>query len=147
MINAKHLERVYEERSSYGEDNDCTVMALATAFEISYHEAHGILAREGRRNGQGCFFHAYMDGKNSTKTIGHFRYTRVQMVNEVTVDRAGMQYHRRHVTLARFLRDFPKGRFILGCQGHVFTVIDGRIFNLFTGNRTQIRSIWYLEEI
>ena len=129
----EHLTRIYVDRLGFGEHNDCTVVALATAFEMPYPAAHKLMAMAGRKTRHICPTGIFLNSDIPNQIIGGFRYVRVGQDGTVS--------------LAQFLRDFPKGRFVLHCRDHVFTVIDGKVFNLRRGRRTRIKTIWYLEAL
>lgn len=50
------------EKERVGEFNDCTVRALASAFDISYKRAHTYLAKKyNRKNGEGVLFASILE--------------------------------------------------------------------------------------
>lgn len=129
-------------RLTYNERADCTVAALASAAGMPYREAHAVLKKAGRVSRKGFKFRLWLDNqcaiacmKNTTFQVGNYKVMRVRFPE-----------YRSTITLAKFLRDFPKGRFILRKAHHVFAVIDGRVSNLDTGARTRITNIWHFTE-
>ena len=129
-------------RLSYDERNDCTVAALASAAGMPYREAHAILKKAGRKARKGFKLRLWLDNqcaiarmKGTTVRLGNYNVMRVRFLDYGST-----------ITLAKFLRDFPKGRFLVRKAHHVFTVIDGRVSNLSTGARTRITDIWYFTE-
>lgn len=127
-------------RDAFNERADCTVVAIAVAADLPYAEAHSILAHAGRKRRRGFKLRLWLDNqcamarmKNTTVKLGRFRMTRVWMPHG-------------SATLAKFLRDFPKGRFIARKRSHAFTIVDGKVFNSFTGARTRITNLWYFTE-
>jgi hypothetical protein len=134
------------ERDTYREHNDCTVVSVAVAAELSYSEAHEFVARLGRKPRRGFHFVSNFNNRCHTARIkgidfrlGKYKVTRVRMPWR------GPHFH--GVTLAQFLRDFPKGRFIVVKRGHAFVVIDGKVLNLtHSGVRSRITNLWYLTE-
>ena len=118
-------------KDSYGEDNDCTVVALSIAAGIPYNVAHDILRAAGRERCRGFRLVGwlrcqYRDGRS---VCGY----------KVTPVNAGRK------TLAQVRRDFPKGRFILRKRGHVFAMIDNEVMDYGTGNRTRITDLFLFE--
>ena len=118
-------------KDSYGEDNDCTVVALSIAAGIPYNVAHDILRAAGRERCKGFRLVGwlrcqYRDGRS---VCGY----------KVTPVNAGWK------TLAQVRRDFPKGRFILRKRGHVFAMIDNEVMDYGTGNRTRITDLFLFE--
>lgn len=88
---------------------DCTVRAWAILHGIPYDTAHKILSvirRDGR------------------KAYGFEMWARrFRAVQGVTV-------REMRGTVGKLLKRKPRGRFIVGVRGHVFTVIDGRPFDV-----------------
>ena len=118
-------------KDSYGEDQDCTVVALSIAAGIPYNVAHDILRAAGRERCRGFRLVGwlrcqYRDGRS---VCGY----------KVTPVNAGRK------TLAQVRRDFPKGRFILRKRGHVFAMIDNEVMDYGTGNRTRITDLFLFE--
>ena len=118
-------------KDSYGEDNDCTVVALSVAAGIPYNVAHDILRAAGRERCKGFRLVGwlrcqYRDGRS---VCGY----------KVTPVNAGRK------TLAQVRRDFPKGRFILRKRGHVFAMIDNEVMDYGRGNRTRITDLFLFE--
>jgi hypothetical protein len=128
------------ERASFFENNDCTVVALAAAVNIPYAEAREILAKAGRKPRQGFKSVTWLNNQcfNARMKGSKFR------IGKYAITRIAMPYH--SVTVARFLRDFPKGRFLCRQRGHLFTIIDGRVLNLLSGARTRITNLWHVTE-
>ena len=140
MIDTRY-NAILRQRSAYGERNDCTVMAIATAFELSYAIAHDLLTCAGRKPYQGFWLNVWLDAR-TPQIINKFKYERIGLP---VIDPT--KHYILGVTLTQFRRDFPEGRFILQCRGHVFTYINGKTFNLWTGARTRITAIWHLEAL
>lgn len=130
-------ERLLASRQGFSEHNDCTVVALALAANMHYDETHRLLQDAGRRNR--CRWHLFGWLKNNkqfygTDTVfGDYKAVRVRL-------------REPSITLAKFLRDFPRGRFLLHKRGHAFAVIDGQVKNLSSGARTRITEIFHFEK-
>lgn len=91
--------------SGFGfERRDCTVRAFATAFRVSYREAHEHMRSSGRKDRRGFASH------------GAFR-----SLSGPSCARTG--------SVGRFINRNPRGRFVLAILGHVFAVIDGVIYD------------------
>lgn len=86
---------------------DCTVRALAAASGLVYEHADLIATAAGRRQGRG-FNPAWVlaEAKKRGVLFHKLRFTR-----------------RR--TLARFINEYPKGRYYVRMRRHCFAVIDG----------------------
>ena len=128
------------ERDSFNERNDCTVVALAVAVGMSYSEAHALLTKLGRKKCHGFTLRLWLDNQCSIARMHNRPFT----IGDYKVERVRMD---RPVTLAKFLRDFPRGRFICRKRGHVFVVDNGKVMNLWTGARTRISNLWYVTKL
>jgi hypothetical protein len=132
-------EDITEQSKSLNEHNDCTVVALSVAAGISYQDAHRMLSDAGRKPRRGFKFSIWLNNqcfmarmKNTEVHLGKYKVQSVRMGNSIT--------------LAKLLRDFPRGRFIARKRKHVFVVVDGKVYNLCSGARTLIKNLWYLTE-
>lgn len=90
--------------------NNCTCRALAHAANIELHVATRIAADAGRKHRRG--FH-------SAKLIKEARK------NGIAIRK--LKFKRRR-TLARFLNEYPEGRFYAHGRGHAFAIINGEVF-------------------
>lgn len=92
------------------EKNDCSVRATAIALSIPYKTAHKTFLKHGRRWGKGV--------------------TVITMLS-VLKDLTGDKYKTvasdavRKQTLATFIRENPKGKYVIVKSRHAFAVIDG----------------------
>ena len=93
------------------EKNDCTIRATAIAFGVPYEEVHAHMAEKGRRP----------------------RHKTRRAVWEPVILQYGAVSHSyyggKRMTLARFLRENPTGRWVLHMRGHVTAVVDGVILD------------------
>ena len=104
------IDPVLQRGDAYSKERqDCTVHATSIAAQIPYYQAHDLLARFGRSPRHGIRYLSFV--RDLRERVGAYRIERVHMPETVT--------------LAKFLRDFPKGRFVVRKSGHVFAVIDG----------------------
>lgn len=115
------------------EQLDCTVRAFALVSQISYRDAHVMMAKAGRKEGKRMAdFAAFM--KTWCGRICNTRYVR----------RAGDC----GITLGRYVKDHPTGRYLLRVRGHVVAVVDGVALDLGEPNwRAIVRGAWCFEEI
>lgn len=124
--------RLYSERP-LDEENDCTVCALAGATDMPYAEAHRILKDAGRRDGRRFKFLLYMSCQGPSPEIGGWTFTQLRDVPYITIN--------------RFLKDFPKGRFIVRRRGHVCAVIDGKVVSEpYPRLRCKVTRIWWVHQ-
>jgi hypothetical protein len=117
--------------SSYNEDSDCTVKALANAKGISYEEAHGCMQRIGRINGCGvnpidavALYRSegfYVELFGTSQTTSQLKYQLTMGVE-----------HNKGTTLGK-LMDTPKyktGKHIVGLLGHVVALVNGSLMDV-----------------
>jgi hypothetical protein len=90
------------------ERNDCGVVALANAADLSYDWAYEIAKASGRR--AGCC--SYVD-----------KVAEAARVNGVKLRKLAM----RPRTLAKFLRERPEGRYYVRVGHHIVAVVNGVI--------------------
>lgn len=90
------------------EMNDCTVRALATAYDLSYEVAHAWLKSKGRQDGKGCRnFVGKMD------TFGRFMWQK--------------HHYEIHRSVKGVLKDYPVGTYMVLIKRHVFVIKDSVI--------------------
>lgn len=87
------------------ENRDCAVVSLSNACGMPYEQAHALLKAHGREDLKATY------GKTISAALG-VRYQ-------------SMSRGARRPTAARFIRENPKGRFIVFVTGHFFALVDG----------------------
>ena len=109
----------------FNETNDCVVRAIAIAARIPYTRAHKLVAKEtGRRPRRG--------------TQGF-----LAMMSRVRIGQRRVGLGRRY-TVAKFVEQFPKGRYLVRKSRHAFAVVDGVVHdNWKPGPRCIITDAWY----
>lgn len=108
--------------------NDCSVIALAYAFDLPYQKAYDICKKAGRKHNEG--FHLW----NVLKVNRH------KKSKQIFGRRVGW-HDRPKSTVGKFQKRHPKGIYIIRVGGHIFTMIDGVIFNQY--RKTSIISYYY----
>ena len=114
------------------ETNDCVVRSFASAFKVTYDEAHQFVATKfNRKNRKGTArFRSTMDNMSSHATIlwgktlkrlGD-RNTKNSMTYDVVVKGVTTK---RKMTTFQFLKKFPKGTYMVTVTGHAFTISNG----------------------
>jgi len=104
-------------RTIAGERNDCTVRALVHAAGISYNEGHAALKQVGRVEGRGTYAHQYR--------IAYAKYG----FNEISAAVSPTMSYKR-ATVSQFVKQHPRGTYILTVRGHAFAMIDGKQYDL-----------------
>jgi hypothetical protein len=136
--------KLKDESWALGENNDCTVKALAIAANIPYVEAHALLAAKGRKKGQGAYTYQY---HQILRDLG-FVLTRVN-IDEIQAkyprSKTGGYIYKQltshHMDLyPEFWND---GRvYLLQMSGHVGAVRDGKIHDWTKGRAKRIQSVY-----
>jgi len=120
--------------SQSSDKNSCTVIATSVALGIGYPSAHRLLQVYGRKNGHGFHF-AYWIGKEGKHLFDELvQYARKW---DWSLGR------RIGITVGQFIKEHPKGIFIVQTEGHVFTIVDGVSHDTFrTGPKTRLHRVW-----
>lgn len=120
---------------SASEENDCVVMAFASAFQVSYKKAHSYVKekfdREDRKGTLGTavrlmMFESHneiMFGKK-IKLMGEDRGDGLGKVLKVKM-RSGKWEREGSMTVGRFLKTYKQGTYLILVSGHAFSIIDG----------------------
>ena len=140
VINTMH--EYYYSILSRGETNDCVVRAFASAFDISYDEAHDFCRLTlGRKNGHGT--HGTLQLLSSGEAFGRKvvqlgesypgvvktpASTRLFTKYRNRNYRGEMETTYRDMTVGTFLKTFTKGTYILRVNAHMFTVKNGVVY-------------------
>ena len=109
------------------ETNDCVVRSFASAFKVTYDEAHQFVATKfNRQNRRGTSrFRPIMDNMSAHGTIlwGKTlkRLGNGNTKNSMTYVEKGKN---RNMTTFQFLKKFPKGTYMVTVTGHAFTIHD-----------------------
>src|ERR1039458_1384681 len=143
------LQKVMTEREGYTEFNDCTVVALSVALEIPYSVAHRMLADQGRQERKGFHLVSWLENEaRAGRTLCGYKPTAVKCGKLMPTCRRTPWFMCDNMytypTLARVRRDFPKGRFIVRKNRHVFAMTDGEVHDNI-GPRTRITNLVLFE--
>lgn len=132
------------------ENNDCVVLTFSNVFNIHYDTAHWIVKKYfGRVDRKGVInfpskINNFIKGGNK---IGDRGLTPVgTKVGDYHLLDYGVKVRgkmvRRQMTVGKFLKDNPQGRFILLVKGHAFTIIDGKIVGNTSDHVKLKRRLW-----
>lgn len=103
------------------EDNDCSVMSFATIWGCTYQEAHQHLKMFAGRKNRGGLTCAKFD-------------TADQWCKKTKM-RNGPYTDKNRISLGRFCKEHPVGRYWIGVSGHALAVIDGVVYDYKHGPR------------
>lgn len=98
-------------KSGIREFRDCTIRALAASAGIPYEYAHKIGIEAGRKNGHG------FDPEKLLK------YAKKEY---------GITYKKKRyksITIQRFIKENPTGRYYVATNRHAFAIINGSIYD------------------
>lgn len=97
------------------QQNDCTVRAVALAFDMPYDAAYDLLATAGRKSWRGFHFRQWAEQQPN------LRWRAFPAVKGET-----------RMNPAKFCIQFPAGRWIARTAKHVFTIVDGVVLDTFS---------------
>ena len=115
------------------EHNDCSVLALAVACEVSYGKAQAELARQGRVTGEGATMHMIMCAAHN---LGwNIRSVSTEVMRSTSAP-----------TLARIRDDLAKAATLMAIvyskgSGHVLTIKNGAIID-YSGSRKRAKYVY-----
>ena len=110
---------------------DCAIRAVAKALDIDWEEAYAKLAMNGYLMGD-------LPNANSVwgavlRQIGFYR----QSIPDKCPDCYSAE---------DFMKDYPKGTYVLGFGNHVATVKDGVLYDAWDSRKEIPQYFWYLKE-
>lgn len=99
------------------EKNDCSVVALAIVTGLPYDTVHSALKRAGRDGNQGFESDSWLQRRAGLAFGGRFK--------PVKTKRHGAFSDEKPLTVSTFGAWYPKGRFLLETECHVWGMVDG----------------------
>jgi len=137
-INSTALLRA-ESLIASGEKNDCTVYAIATAFEMDYDAAHEeVTTRMNRQEGQGVKRTNIVQALAEGTTINGKTITRVIKSPTKTYKVYGNTIPRQ-LRLSSFVKEHQEGTYVILTRGHAMTLKDGVLMD--NKNETKTRAL------
>lgn len=153
-------------RKEHHETNDCTVVALATVCGVSYDDAHACLKLHGRKNRKGFAFakfvekfHKRIENNNTFPFIFEHKVTDVKDYPYFDWEREPkseycnkLGYYKttfgvKRLTVKQFIKDNPKGKFVLKINRHVLTVINGVVNDYKNSQYCEVMSSYKFEKL
>jgi len=113
------------------ETNDCVVRSFASAFKVTYDEAHSFVKMKfNRKNRKGTarFVTTMNNMVNHNQVLWGKTLKRIGNNNSKNSMRYTDKGVERNMTTFQFTKRFPKGTFMVTVSGHAFTICDGAIF-------------------
>lgn len=138
MINltTKEIKGYSNSEIAKSEKNDCFVRALAAGFEISYDDAHALakerfnrLDKKGTKNSHIIEQMAFIE-KDGIEINGVMASVRVLSGLDIK-NRYKLKGEiiDRKKTVKSFIKDHPKGNYIVTVSKHAFVVKDGKLID------------------
>ena len=120
-------ERICKTSEKLGEENDCSVKALAIAGGVTYQKARAALRKHGRKKGEGAYNSQINNAAHSLgiRTIRSWPRT----IND------------RMYTAKSITKVYPKGSYILSYSGHVAAMVNGEVMDWTTGKGHKVMSV------
>lgn len=110
------------------ENNDCTVYAFASAFDLDYDTAHAEVAKRfKRKQGDGAKSLNVLAGMEELKAGDQVNgKTVTEVIAKPTTNyKAYGKVIPRQVRLSSFAAKYPKGTYLVLVRGHALTIKDG----------------------
>jgi len=104
---------------------DCTVRALARVCSFSYDQAYDVLAGAGRKCSAGFDIEDWGRSNTLVDGAGDWIYWQMHKMGFHKGERYGIPKATKRYRLHDFLKDNPKGRFIVATACHVLAVVNG----------------------
>jgi len=110
------------------ETNDCVVRSFASAFKVSYDDAHQFVSTKfNRKPRKGTARFVTTMNNMSNHSTNLFGKTLRRLGNGTTKN--SMMFpegdRQRNMTTFQFLRKYPKGTYMVTVSGHAFTIHNG----------------------
>lgn len=119
-------DHLLEGRWRFGEKNDCTVIAFAIIFNMSYDDAHHHLKEKcGRKNGKGL-----MDITTIPSSLFDIKHEIIPFIKDG-----------KKITLGRFIKENPVGKYYVCVRGHALAVVDGVVYDYYYGPKRKVEWI------
>lgn len=112
------------------ERNDCTIRAIMECLNIRYEEAHKLVTESGCRPRP-------RKGTYTSAMMARTPYFRERFESH--------SLNNRNVTVAQFLRENPKGTFLVIVTKHAFAIKDGIVIDFTIKPKQRVRIAWKLK--
>jgi hypothetical protein len=136
-----------------GETNDCVVYATASAFDISYDEAHKVVKRAfGREERKGVrtldIMHGVKDLTESNESING-KTIREFLANPKKVYRLHGKDIERKNRVSTFIKEHNQGTYLIITGYHALTVKDGEMIDNITKGSAKsfVRRVFKVEPV
>jgi hypothetical protein len=110
--------------------NDCGVISVAIATQSSYEHVEKLFAELGRNLNRGVYLHQIVAACRILTGL-----------DCIKSNLAGRQRNGSRFTMKTIGKQYPRGRYIVTCDGHVAALVDGQIMDWTAGRRHRVISI------
>jgi len=115
----------YKNENPNGFDvEDCTIRALSTVLDIPWHKAYDMLSISARNLG------LMMNSVEAVEIFLDERFDRVPI---------------KESTVGQFIKNHPRGRFLIVMPGHITSLVDGINWDTFDSGKKPIWSAWFID--
>lgn len=126
----KYIQMKNESRKQ-GERNDCTVIATAIAFRLSYATAHRLMQKAGRRKGCGVWYE-----EKAVPVLQKAGLVVEELDEEKIRQPNGSRYTAK--TIGKLCK---RGYYVAICSGHAFAVVNGEVLDWTQGRRHIVNTV------
>ena len=131
MTHEERYALLKTESMRYGERNDCSVIATAMIFSLTYNEAHSLLFRLGRNARRGF---------NMSILERHYK-TRLSKPSRPKQPN-GSSY-----TVKTIANTIPVGKYLVYTRGHVLACINGDIYDWTEDRKHRVTHIVEIDSL
>lgn len=104
--------------------DDCSIRSLSTVLGISWADAYDMLSDSARDLG------LMMSSVQAVEEFLDLRYNRVPIYEN---------------TVGEFIKNNPKGKFLITMPNHITALVDGYNYDTFDSSEREIWSAWYID--
>ncbi|CAG7581592.1 MAG: hypothetical protein SLAVMIC_00918 [uncultured marine phage] len=145
----KSIKGYRDSKLAKTEHSDCSVCSVATAFDITYNRAHKFVKETyKRKNGKGVHVVSKNDKFADNQTIlfgktinqiGEHSWFSERPNDRSPIVKKGDEV--RRMTVGRFVKENPKGTFLILIDGHIFTIKNSTVLggNLEDSKKLKVR--------
>ena len=135
-LNSSSIKGIKNSEIAKNENNDCFVRALAAATDMDYDTTHQEVKDQfGRKNNKGTENHMIigqmLNAEENGLVIGDKRFS-VNVLGKARTHNTYKLYGeliKRKKTVKSFIKDNPKGSFILTVSKHALAIVDGKLID------------------
>ena len=135
-LNSSSIKGIKNSEIAKNENNDCFVRALAAATDMDYDTTHQEVKEQfGRVNKKGTQNHMIigqmMNAEENGLMIGDKRFS-VKVLGKARTHNTYKLYGdliKRKKTVKSFIKDNPKGSFVVTVSKHALAIVDGKLID------------------